>query len=113
MLIDERRDVVAYVENEPDGDEAGDAVKIHLQEIANNVSVEESHCDLVGLVPISVLKSMARAKSRHKKNDEIRMTKLEGMTNDQMTKDCDVAFFVIRALGFIGHSCFVICSWTS
>jgi hypothetical protein len=108
MLIDERRDVVAYVENEPDGDEAGDAVKIHLQEIANDVSVEEFHCDLDGLVSISVLKSMARAKSRQKKNDEIRMTKIEGMTNDQMTKGCGVAFFVIRALDFIGHWSFVL-----
>ena len=63
MLIDERRDVIAHVENEPDGDEAGDAVKVNLQEIANHVPVEEFHCDLDGPVPISVLKSMARAKS--------------------------------------------------
>src|SRR5204862_993715 len=67
-LIEERRDVIAHVENEPDGDEPGDAVKIDLQEIANDVSVEEFHCDLDGLVPISVLKSMARAKSRQKRN---------------------------------------------
>jgi hypothetical protein len=65
-LIDERRDVIAHVENEPDGDEPGDAVKIDLQEIANDVSVEEFHCDLDGPVPISVLKSVARAKSRAK-----------------------------------------------
>jgi hypothetical protein len=47
-LIDECRDVIAHVENEPDGDEAGDAVKIDLQEIANDVSVEKPHDDLDG-----------------------------------------------------------------
>ena len=73
MLVDKSRDVIAHVENEPDGDEAGDAVKIDLQEIANDVSVEEFHCDLDGPVPISVLKSMARAKSRGQRNDEIGM----------------------------------------
>ena len=43
------------------------------------------------------------------KNDEIRMTKAEGMTNDQMTKHGDVgssslglwASFVIRASSFL------------
>ena len=55
-------------------------------------------------------------------NDEIRMTKLERMTNDQMTSDCDVAIlsFVLRAFFVLRHSpagpelgeggCFVICS---
>ena len=62
MLVDKRGNVIAHIENEPDGDETGDAVKIDLQEIANDVSVEEFHCDLDGPVPISVLKSMARAK---------------------------------------------------
>jgi hypothetical protein len=49
---------------------------------------------------------MARAKSRQKRNDEIRMTKFEGMTNNQMTKDCDVAFssFGLWASFVIGHS---------
>ena len=42
------------------------------------------------------------------RNDEIRMTKLEGMTNDQMTKDCSCHFFVIRALCFLRHSTFVL-----
>jgi len=46
MLVDKSRDVIAYVENEPDGDEAGDAVKIDLQEIANDVSVEKLHDNL-------------------------------------------------------------------
>jgi len=54
-------------------------------------------------------------------NDEIRMTrlrhagtawqaKLEGMTNDKMTNDCDLAFssFGLRASFVIRHSCFVI-----
>jgi len=38
------------------------------------------------------------------------MTKLEGMTNDQMTKRCNVATssFVLRAYFVIRHSCFVI-----
>src|SRR5262249_32790891 len=45
-LIDKGRNVIAHVENEPDGDEAGDAVKVDLQEIANDVSVEKAHCDL-------------------------------------------------------------------
>jgi len=48
MLVDKGRDVIAYVENEPDGDEAGDAVKIDLQEIANDVPVEKLHADLDG-----------------------------------------------------------------
>ena len=74
-LIDERRDVIAHVENEPDGDETGDAVKIDLQEIANDVSVEEFHCGLDGLVPNSVLNSMRGAKSRQKRNDEARRNK--------------------------------------
>ena len=46
MVIDERRNIVAHIENEPDRDESGDAVKIDLQEIANDISVEKSHCDL-------------------------------------------------------------------
>src|SRR3954466_16320735 len=38
------------------------------------------------------------------------MTKLEGMTNDQMTKRCNVATssFVLRAYFVIRHSCWVI-----
>jgi hypothetical protein len=45
MFVDKRRNVIAHVENEPDGDEAGDAVKIDLQEIANDVPVEKLHDD--------------------------------------------------------------------
>ena len=66
MLVDKRGNVIAHIENEPDGDETRDAVKIDLQEIANDVSDEEFHCDLDGPIPISVLKSVARAKSRAK-----------------------------------------------
>src|SRR5206468_6395487 len=69
MLVDKSRDVIAYVENEPDGDEAGDAVKIDLQEIANDISVEKLHDDLDGSVVITVLKSMTRAKSQEKNDD--------------------------------------------
>jgi len=38
------------------------------------------------------------------------MTKLEGITNDQMPGDRDIAFlsFVFRAFFVIRHSCFVI-----
>jgi hypothetical protein len=58
-------------------------------------------------------------------HDRKGMTKFEGMTNNQMTKDCDVAFssFGLWASFVIGHSpatpelseggCFVICSWMS
>ena len=97
MLIDERRNVIAHIENEPDGDETDDAVKIDLQEIANDVSVEEFHCDLDGLVPNSVLNSMTRAKSRQKRNDD----------NARMTKDYNVAFSPFRL-----WASFVICCWT-
>src|SRR5438034_9724441 len=86
MFVDKRRNVIAHVENEPDGDEAGDAVKIDLQEIANDISVEKLHDDLEQFrVVITVLKSMTRAKSQEK-NDEFSMTKAERMTNDQLTK---------------------------
>jgi hypothetical protein len=107
VLIDERRNVIAHIENEPDRDETGYAVKIDLQEIANDISVEEFHCDLDGLVSNSVLNSMTRAKSRQKRNDEIRMTTLEGMTDNQMTKDFDVAFSPFRLWASFG-----ICCWT-
>ena len=46
MLVDERRDIVADIEDEPDRDEAGDAVKVNVQEVPNDVSIEKSHCDL-------------------------------------------------------------------
>jgi hypothetical protein len=59
----------------------------------------------------------------HQKNDEIRMTKLERMTNDQMTlwrQPCRLHSIVLqatrlplqrlRASFVIRHSCFVICS---
>ena len=42
MFVDEGRNVVAHVEDEPDGEKAGDAVKIDLQKIANDVAVQES-----------------------------------------------------------------------
>ena len=63
MLINKGRNVIAYVENEPDGDEAGDAIKINLQEIANDVSIKQPHYSLDSPVLISVVKSMAHAKS--------------------------------------------------
>ena len=45
MLIDERRNVVANVEDEPDRDEARDAIKVNLQKIPKDVSIEKSHRD--------------------------------------------------------------------
>jgi hypothetical protein len=44
------------------------------------------------------------------KNDEIRMTKPEGMTNHRIPSGYDAAFssFVFRASFVIRHSCFVI-----
>jgi hypothetical protein len=48
VLINEGRNVIAHIENEPDGDETGDAVKIDLQEITNDVSIEELHDALDG-----------------------------------------------------------------
>ena len=104
MLVDERRNIIAHVENEPDGDEARDAVKIYLQEITNNVSVEKSHCDLVRFVRTSVLKSTTRAKSQQK-----------GMSNNQMTKDSGAVFSSVWhwASLVIRHLVFVICCWTS
>jgi hypothetical protein len=63
-------------------------------------------------VVVTVLKSMARAKSQEK-NDEFPMTKAEGMKNDQTTKDDDVgssslglwASFVIRHSSFVISCC--------
>jgi hypothetical protein len=112
MLVDKSRDVIAYVENEPDGDKAGDAVNIDLQEIANDVPIEKLHDDLDGSVVISVLKSIARAKLQEK-NDEFPMTKAKGMANDQTTQHKDVgssslglwASFVIRHLSFVISCC--------
>jgi hypothetical protein len=48
--------------------------------------------------------------TRALRNDEIRMTKVEGMTNGQMTNGCDCpsSSFGFRASFVIRHSCFVI-----
>jgi hypothetical protein len=46
MFVDEGGNIVADVEDEPDRNEAGNAVKVNLQEIANDVSIEKPHCDL-------------------------------------------------------------------
>ena len=43
MLVDESRNVVAHVENEPNREKPGDAVEIGLQKIANNVAIEQAH----------------------------------------------------------------------
>ena len=42
-LVDEGRNIVAHVEDQPDGDEPGDAVDIRLEEITNNVAIEQLH----------------------------------------------------------------------
>ena len=46
MIVNETGDVVADVKDEPDRGESRDAVKINLQEVSNDVSIEKSHCDL-------------------------------------------------------------------
>src|SRR4030095_10721767 len=43
VLIDKGRNVIAYVENEPDRDKSRDTVKIDLKEIANDISIEKLH----------------------------------------------------------------------
>src|SRR5206468_1764983 len=43
VLVDERRDIVADIKDKPDGDEAGNAVKVNLQEVPNDVSIEKLH----------------------------------------------------------------------
>jgi len=43
MVVNETRDIVADVEDEPDLGESCDAVKINLQEVSNDVSIEKSH----------------------------------------------------------------------
>jgi len=43
VLINEGRNIVADIEDEPDLDESGDAVKINLREISNNITVQKSH----------------------------------------------------------------------
>ena len=43
MVINEARDIVADVEDEPDRGESCDAIKINLHEVSDDVSVEESH----------------------------------------------------------------------
>ena len=43
MVVNETRDIVADVEDEPDRDKSGDAVEVNLQEISNDVSIEKSH----------------------------------------------------------------------
>lgn len=40
-LVEEGRDLVANVEDEPDGEERGNAIKIGLQKIAEHVAVEQ------------------------------------------------------------------------
>jgi hypothetical protein len=41
VLIEEGRNAVANVEDEPDGYETGDAVQVGLQEIADDVAIEK------------------------------------------------------------------------
>jgi hypothetical protein len=46
MVVDETRNIVADIEDEPDRDESGDAVKINLHEISNDITIQKAHCDL-------------------------------------------------------------------
>ena len=43
MFINEGRNIVADVEDELDRDESGDAVKINLHEISNDITIQKSH----------------------------------------------------------------------
>jgi hypothetical protein len=43
VLVNKGRNIIADVEDQPDRDEACDAVKVNLQEIANYVSIQEPH----------------------------------------------------------------------
>ena len=43
MVVYESRDIVADVKDEPDRGKSGDAVKVNLQEISNDVPIEKSH----------------------------------------------------------------------
>src|SRR6266481_4341445 len=111
MFINECRNVVADIEDEPDGDKSGNAVKVNLHEISNDVPIEKSHCGLNNPVLISVLQ-LGGSANRNRRNTEIRTTKLEGMANVQMTKDsCNSCSpFGFWASFGIRHSSFVICS---
>src|SRR5439155_19166729 len=128
-LVDKGRNVVANVKDEPDRDKTRDAVKIDLQKIANDVAIEEPHYDLDSPVLISVVNRARTRKApnpkrnskfesrdpKQRRNDKIRMTKLERMTNDQMPNDCDIvsSSFGLCASFVIRHSCFVISCWMS
>ena len=63
MFVDEGRNVIADVEDEPDGEKAGDAVNIDLQKIANDVAVEKTHRYRVTEAPLS-LAHLARHRTR-------------------------------------------------
>jgi hypothetical protein len=43
MIVNETRDIVADVEDEPNRSESRDAVKINLHEVSHDVSIEKSH----------------------------------------------------------------------
>ena len=40
-LVEEGGDVVADIEHEPDGDKAGDTIKVSLQKITEDVAIEQ------------------------------------------------------------------------
>ena len=63
MVVNETRDIVADVEDEPDRGESRDAVKINLHEVSNDVPIKKSHCDLKMFYVISLLKLVVCAKS--------------------------------------------------
>jgi hypothetical protein len=43
VVVNKTRDIVADVEDQPDRGEPGNAVKINLHEVSNDVSIEKSH----------------------------------------------------------------------
>jgi hypothetical protein len=43
VLVDKGRNIVADVEDEPDRDETGNAVKVALQKVSNDIAIQQSH----------------------------------------------------------------------
>jgi hypothetical protein len=105
VFINERRNVVADVEDEPDGDKSGDAVQVNLHEVSNDVPIQKSHWGVNNPVLISVPNSVGSANRNRRNMLKIPNAKARTKANLQMTKDSsnDCSPF-----GF--SASFVICS---
>ena len=81
MLVDKGRNVVADIEDEPDRDETGDAVKISLQKIANDVAIEESHREFeVAIWNFAILAHFADLSTKSKHLPRKRSTNIQAPT---------------------------------